>query len=203
MKRTTETTETEQASKPKRKGGWPAGRPRKSRPGTEQPAAPAGMLAKMKARPNWEDDNFVGAGAEYVDRLHIDPELVQALWRDGVALQWITKSVRGAEISEETTKFIRGGWTPVHQSDFDGLLDGKFMQRGVDEVITVDDCMLVARPRDLHSKARNMALKSAGEPMQRTEDLLKYGVPNVTGAEHPTVRNSINKRMERVEIPGE
>lgn len=208
---------------PKRRGGWPAGKPRGPRKPKEEkkpaeapapaPAAQAPtpvqkmmaahkpMIAKMKARPNWDGDDFVGVGVDGADRLYIDPDVVQALYRDGIALQWVTKSVRGQETPQELAKFTRGGWTPVHQSDFDGLLDGRFMSKGIDEPIVVDDCMLVARPVEIHEKAKRAMKKDANLPLQIKEEQLGHGIPNVTGSTHKSVRNSINKSLERVEIP--
>src|ERR1700693_770649 len=110
---------TEEAVTPKKRaGGWPKGRPRTSKPAAEPEAvkvaadraeAPkkSSMLAKMKQRPNWEGDDFVGVGADGVDRLKIPPEIVQALHRDGVALQWVTKSVRGQETPQELSKMTK------------------------------------------------------------------------------------------------
>jgi hypothetical protein len=161
------------------------------------------MLAKMKARPNWESEDFVGVGMEGVDRLKVSPEKLQALHRDGVALQWVTRSVRGQEQPQELSKMTKGGWTPVHQSDFDGLLDGDFMPKGHDDVITVDDCMLVARPSQLQAKARQAERREASRPLQIAEQNLGHGIPGVTGSNHPTAirGNKIDSRMERVEIP--
>lgn len=163
----------------------------------------ATMLSKMKARPNWESEDFVGVGMDGSDRLRIPPDLVNALHRDGVALQWITKSVRGMETPQEQAKFTKGGWTPVYQSDFDGMLDGMFMPKGVDDVITVDDCMLVARPAEIQMQARREMHKEAQRPLQITEEQLGHGIPGVTGSNHPsaTRQNSIKRTMERVEIP--
>lgn len=204
------TTET---STPKRKGGWPAGKPRgKKTPEAEAVAAEPvvaraavpqrnPMMAKMKARPNWESDDYVGVGQDGVDRLRIPPEIVESLYRDGVALQWVTKSVRGQETPQELAKMTRGGWTPVSQSDFDGLLDGMFMSKGVDDVITVDDCMLVARPAEIQKKAKLAERREAGRPLQIAEEQLGHGIPGVTGSNHKSVQNSIKRTMERVEIP--
>src|SRR4051812_12763691 len=76
------------------------------------------MLAKMKARPNWESEDYVGVGGDGVDRLKIPQDIVDSLWRDGIALQWATKSVRGMETPQQLSVMTKGGWTPVHQSDF-------------------------------------------------------------------------------------
>jgi len=198
----------------KRRGGWPKGKPRaKLEPEAivdaanraEQRAALPGdkRTMKMKARPNWEGDDYVGVGQDGSDRLKVPDDIVDALYRDGYALQWITRSVRGQETPQEVSKMTRGGWTPVHQSDFDGLLDGQFMPKGQDDVIVVDDCMLVARPVEIHVKSKMMERKEANRPLQITEDQLGRGIPGVTGSDHPTATrgNLIKKHMERVEIP--
>lgn len=195
----------------KRKGGWPAGKPRgpRSAPVPAEAAAVGetavktrpSMLSRMKARPNWESDDYVGVGQDGVDRLRIPPEIVESLYRDGVALQWVTKSVRGQETPQELAKMTKGGWTPVSQSDFDGVLDGMFMSKGVDDVITVDDCMLVARPAEIQKKARVAEKREAGRPLQIAEEQLGHGIPGVTGSNHKSVKNSIKATMERVEIP--
>ncbi len=204
-------TDESQVEMPKRRG-WPKGKPRMKKttgsPGEplaarSASAAASSMLSKMKSRPNWEDENFVGVGVDGVDRLRIPPEMVRALARDGVALQWITKSVRGQEMPQEQSKFTRGGWTPVHQSDFDGVLDGMFLPKGSDDVIVVDDCMLVARPIQIHNKARQAEHREANRPLQIAEEQIGHGIQNVTGSTHPSATrgNIINKTVERIEIP--
>lgn len=203
-----------EASTEKRRGGWPKGKPRGTKTVASEPIAEPvmaraavpvrnPMLAKMKARPNWESDDYVGVGQDGVDRLRIPPEIVESLYRDGVALQWVTKSVRGQETPQELAKMTRGGWTPVSQSDFDGLLDGMFMSKGIDDVITVDDCMLVARPTEIQKKARASERREASRPLQIAEEQLGHGIPGVTGSTHPTALrgNQIKKSLERVEIP--
>lgn len=206
---------TETSTPAKRKGGWPAGKPRGKKAETEAVAADATesvvpratvparnpMLSRMKARPNWESEDYVGVGQDGVDRLRIPPEIVESLYRDGVALQWVTKSVRGQETPQELAKMTRGGWTPVSQSDFDGLLDGMFMSKGIDDVITVDDCMLVARPTEIQKKARASERREASRPLQIAEEQLGHGIPGVTGSNHKSVQNSIKRTMERVDIP--
>lgn len=189
--------------------GWPKGKPRGPRMTKEEILAAAARAErptqkyKMKARPNWESDDFVGVGHNDVDRLHIPPEIVSSLHRDGYSLQWITRSIRGKDEPQEMAKFTRGGWTPVYQSDFDGLLDGMFLPKGQDEVIGVDDCMLVYRPVEIDAKARLAQRRDSGRPLQIVEESLGRGIPNVTGAGHHTATrgNHINKRMERIEIP--
>lgn len=199
---------------PKRKGGWPAGKPRakKVEPEAVKQAAdraelraksPPSLLSKMKAKPNWESEDFAGVEQDGVDRLKIPDDILMGLHRDGVALQWITRSVRGQEMPQELANMTRGGWTPVHQSDFDGILDGLFMSKGADQVIVHEDCMLVARPVEIQSKARMAQHREARRPLQITEDQLGRGIPGVTGGDHPTATrgNTIRKTLERIEIP--
>jgi len=202
----------EQAQTPKRRGGWPKGKPRPRAQeqiiaaadrAQARAEAPPRLISRMKAQPNWESDDYVGVGMDGVDRLKVPDEIVLNLARDGIALQWVTRAVRGQETPQELSKMTRGGWTPVHQSDFDGLLDGMFMPKGHDDVITVDDCMLVARPMEIHNKAKTMERRDARRPLEISEDQLGRGIPNVTGSDHPTAtrQNHIRKTVERIEIP--
>lgn len=183
----------------KRKSGWPKGKPRNIEKLIEKTTT--SMMAKMKSRPNWDDDTIVFVGEEGVDRLKIPQEIIEQLARDGIALQWITRSVRGQDAPQEMSKMTRGGWTPVHQSDFDGILDGIFMPKGHDEVIGVEDAMLVARPMAIQKKAMQRQRADAKEPIQITEAQLGIGLP-VSGGDHPsaTRQNKINRSWERVEV---
>lgn len=189
----------------KKARGWPKGKPRVTKAkimAMADRAEPVSMLKKMKARPNWEGEDFVGAGIDGVDRLKIPDEIVDALRRDGMALQWITRSVRGMETPQEVSRMTRGGWTPVHQEDFDGLLDGLFMPKGHSDVIGVDDCMLVARPVEIDSKARSANFRQARRPLQVVEDQIGHGIPGVTGSDVHRYggKNTINKSFERIEF---
>jgi hypothetical protein len=198
-----------------RRGGWPKGRPRTTPKTREKMTAEtmnasaaeyqmARMKARMKARPNWESDDFGVEKGE--DRLAISREKIDALARDGVALQWVTRSVRGAEMRGEMSKMAAGGWTPVHASDFDGFLDGDFNEKGTDDVIAVDDCMLVARPMAIHEKTKRQEYRAAQEPLDTVQRTVKYGLP-VSGGDDPTA-TSKNKarvygmdRVDPIEIP--
>jgi hypothetical protein len=195
------------AAPTKRRGGWTKGKPRKTvadvkaaadraDPATKQMAF---MKLKMKARPNWESDDFgMEAGS---DMLNIARETIDAFARDGVALQWATREVRGMEMKRQQRQTAAEGWTPVHVSDFDGILDnGKFLPKGVDEYIQVGDCQLVARPMALHQKAKRAEQTLADEHLDGPRQMLQQGI-NATGGRHPSVRNQINVHLDRVEIP--
>jgi len=197
----------------KKRGGWPKGKPRKPvekiAEGLQEAivtargeSAKVPMLGKMKARPNWDDDTIANVGEDGVDRLKIPDEIIERLARDGIALQWITRSVRGQHTPQEISKYTKGGWTPVHQSDFDGLLDGLFMPKGVDDVIGVEDAMLVARPLAIQQKAREAERRAARTPLAIKEAELGQGI-NVPGGNHPsaTRQNRISKTLERIDVP--
>ncbi len=165
-------------------------------------AGPQKRFTKFRARPNWESEDFVGVGLDGSDRLKISDDKVLDIARDGWSLQWCTHSVRGQPTPQELAKMERGGWTPVYQDDFDGLLNGDFMPKNkLDTPIIVDDCILCYRPTNLHMKAERAQRRDASRPLQIAEEQIGHGIPNVTGATGPGVRNSIKKTMERVEIP--
>jgi hypothetical protein len=192
---------------PTKRKGWPKGKPRtqkvKPAPEAVKAAADRAERPKIKARPNWEGDDFHGVGLDDVDRLKIAPEKLAAIHRDGYALQWVTKSVRGQETPQELSKMTKGGWTPVHQGDFGGLLDGDFMPKGIDEHIIVDDCLLVTRPIEIQAKAKMSERRDANSRVQIIESQMKTTGINVSGGSHPTATrgNMVTKTMERIEIP--
>jgi hypothetical protein len=160
----------------------------------------AKMKAKMKAKPNWESDDFgVDTGT---DLLGIAQETIDALARDGVALQWATCEVRGMEMKRQLRQTASEGWSPVHLSDFDNALDnGKFLPKGTDEYISVGDCQLVARPMAMHQKAKREITKAANAQLGLPQAMARQGIP-VSGGQHVTVRNQINIGLDRgIEIP--
>ena len=210
---------SDQAAAKPRRGGWPKGRPRtvKAPYADVQEVAPAGighnsglmpkaapsMLSKMRARPNWEGEDFVGPDYDMPDRLQIPPDLVKALWRDGVALEWGTQSVLGQEMVREMADAARKGWTVVHNDDFDGVLDGVFMPKGSQVPVTVGASILYARPVGVHVKAKEGERRAARLPLQIAEEQIGHGIPGVTGSDHISAisQNKIKKTMEVVEIP--
>jgi hypothetical protein len=197
---------------PRKKAGWPKGKPRGPRSTFSahtddsmktKTAAAASMISKMKAMPNWESEDYVGVGLDGTDKLHIPPELIQSLQTDGVSLQWVTHKLRGRDEPGELAKMVKGGWTPVNQSDFDGVLDGLFLPKGMDAVITVGDCMLTARPVEIQAKSKMYERQEARRPVRVVEEQIGKGLPGISGGDHPTARmgNTIKKSFERIEIP--
>jgi len=169
------------------------GRPRKE----DSPDAPK---YKMKAKPNWDEDDAGGLEDESPDRLGIAPELVP----DGMSLQWVTDSVYGQAVPQHRARFEKRGWTPVHQQDFDGAFDGLFMPRGKDGEIMVDGMVLMARPSEMTRKAVIDERRRAQDVIRIKENALRGGDINTSlDSQHPSAlkTNRINRTMERVEIP--
>jgi hypothetical protein len=209
-----------QKSEPKAKaktGGWPKGRPRGARMAPKSARvikeaadraelrAKTPLISKMKARPNWETDDFNGGTVDEADLLRIPETIVQDLARDGIALMWATHSIRGMDAKAEYAKATRAGWTPVHADDFNGVLDdGRFVSKGSGEQIMNGDCILVARPMEIESKARFTMRRDAIAKVESAERTFKEtGIMNVTGANHPNALrgNHVTKTIERLEIP--
>lgn len=206
---TDDTTNPTPTPAPKKRTGWPKGKSRKPAPPSQAMIDAAvkramdrpSLISKMKARPNWDDDTLVNM-VEGSDRLRIPEEILDQLTAAGIAVQWITRSVRGQDAPQELGKMTKGGWTPVSQSDFDGILDGLFMPKGKDDVIAVEDCMLVVRPMSLHLKAKMRDAAAAREPLQIKQQELGRGIP-VPGGDHPsaTRQNKIDRTVERIVVP--
>lgn len=170
------------------------GRPRK------EEAPP--VRYKMKAKPNWDEDDVGGLGEESPDRLAIDPALVP----EGMSLQWVTDSVYGQGVPQHRARFEKRGWTPVHQEDFDGAFDGMFMPRGAEGEIKVDGMVLMARPAEMTRKARLDEKRRANEVVRIKEQALRGGDINTSlDSQHPSAlqTNRINRTMERVQVPNE
>lgn len=173
------------------------GRPRKV---VEE--APAPIRHKMKAKPNWDEDDIEMMADESPDRLGIDPSLVP----DGMSLQWVTDSVYGQPVPQHRARFEKRGWTPVHQEDFDKAFDGLFMPRGAEGEIKVDGMVLMARPAEMTRKAALDDRRKAQDVIRIKEQALRGGDINTSlDSQHPTAlrTNRISKTMERVEVPSD
>jgi len=202
---------------------WPKGKPRKPVADATPAAAPAATLTPiqqmqqriaeekaaeaakpkrpmMKAKPNWEEYD---PEDQSQDRLSIPPEL----FPEGFDFQWITDSVLGQAFPRIRADFERKGWTPVHQQDFDGILDGKFMPKGMDGPIEVDGLVLMARPLELSIRAKKMDHQRAREAVLIKQQQLTGGdMPGVSlDSRHPSAVNSnrINRTIEPITIPSD
>ena len=183
----------------------PRGRPRKN-PLIEREAPrealreDQGKPLKMRAKPNWETmDAF---GPETPDRYRIDPSLIP----DGMSAQWVTDTVFGQGVPQHRSEFERGGWTPVHQDDFDGQFDGMFMPKGKQGEINVDGLVLMVRPEEITKKAHYKNRVKAHQQVAIKEQALRGGdLPISLDPSHPSAvrTNRISKSLERVEIPND
>lgn len=187
--------------------GWPKGKPRKPKTDsapteTREPlkARPkVDMRHKMKARPNW-DDYVVADAAE--NELHI----ARDSFPDGMDLQWVADTCLGQPLSKERAGFERKGWTPVHQADFDGLYDGRWMAKGADGEINFKGLVLMARPLEYSVMAKRQEARKAGQQVSIKEAALMGGaMPGVMGADHKSALgfNKVSKTVERIDIPKE
>jgi hypothetical protein len=166
------------------------------RPKKEEKAPPK---YKMKAKPNWEE---IDPNTEDTpDRLRIPVEM----WPEGLSLQWVTDSVLGQSMGQHRAIFERTGWTPVHQSDFDGKFDGMFMPRGAEGEIKYEGLVLMARPLEMTLKAKREDQKRAREQIEIKERALRGGdIPNVSlDAQHESAlkTNKVSKSYERIAVP--
>lgn len=180
----------------------PRGRPRKNPVEREAPREAmrqdSSKPLRMRAKPNWE--TMDASGPETPDRFRIDPSLIP----DGMSAQWVTNTVFGQEMPHHRADFERGGWTPVHQDDFDGQFDGMFMSRGKEGEINVDGLVLMVRPKEITDKAVRKNKLKAYEQVAIKEQALRGGdLPISLDPSHPSAvrTNKVNRTLERVEIP--
>ncbi len=196
---------------------WPRGVPRGPRKekieaakaASDAPPEPQAKPKKAKswtakAGNNWEiDAGFVSRvrgqkDVEWQDsseknRLAIDPKLLERLRHEGIVLQWVTHSVFGKEFPERVSDFRRNGWEYVHAGDIPGI-----------HQVEIDGLKLMARPVEVHEKARRAELAKAREQVATKEQaLLGDGIPGVSGGRHSSALgyNKINRSVEKVEIP--
>lgn len=177
--------------------------------GGEKPAAPttgSGVQApkryKMKAKPNWDDiDDVDPSDMSRIDKYHI----AKSEWPEGFDLRWVRYETFGKEDTQNLSDANKTGWTPVHQSDFDGRWDGRWHQRGTDVNITYGGLALCARPEEISRKSRNAEYRKAREQIEIKERSLRGGdIPNVTlDAQHKSAlqTNRISRTFERISVP--
>lgn len=174
------------------------GRPPKRLLEREEMRDPEIKPYKMRATPNWETMDPIGEATP--DRFRINPDLIP----DGLDAQWITDSVYGQSVPQHRSEFERGGWTPVHQDDFDGQFDGMFMPKGKQGEINVDGLVLCVRPKQLSLKAKRINDRKAREQVAIKEAALRGGdLPVSLDPTHPSAlrTNKVEKTLERVVIP--
>ncbi len=153
---------------------------------------------KMRSKPNWEDIDPTLEDSP--DKLHIPRHLIP----EGMDMIWCTDSVLGQEFPQHRSSREKMGWTPVHQEDFDGQLNGMFMPKGAEGEIKMTGMTLMARPMSLSIKAKTAERRAALEQVAIKEQALRGGdLPVSLDSQHTTAlqSNRINKSMERITIP--
>ena len=178
---------------------WPKGVPRKPKTESAQvQAAPTTGRSSRRGRPNWENYD---ESEDSQDRLHIGKDL----FPPGFDFMWVTDSVYGQSFQQHRSQFERKGWDPVHQEDFDGVFDGKFMPKGAQGEINVDGLVLMARPLEFSIRSREADRRKAVEAVQIKQQQITGGdLPGVSlDSRHPTAvaSNKVNRTYEPVPIP--
>ena len=156
----------------------------------------------FKAKPNWEDADIMDVlSDDNPDKFRIPPDMIP----EGFTLQWIRESYFGQPDPQNVSQFHRGGWTPVHQEDFDGRFNGMFMPKNQEGQIAIGGMVLVYRPIEFTEKARSMEKRRAREQLEIKERDLRGGnLPNVTlDTQHKSALNSnkIGRTFERITVP--
>ncbi len=156
---------------------------------------------KMRAKPNWE--TIDADGPDTPDRLYISPDKIP----EGMSAQWVTSTVFGQSVANHRAEFERKGWTPVHQDDFDGQFNGKWMAKDKEGEIEVEGLVLMVRPKELTDKAQQANDHKARQEVAIKERALRGGdMPGVAlDPTHPSAlrTNKIGKSLERIEVPEE
>lgn len=176
------------------------GRPRKNPIiEREERREPTSTSFKMRAKPNWEDLDV--SSDDTPDRLRIRAGIIP----EGLSAQWVTDSVYGQSMAQHRAEFERKGWTPVHQEDFDGSLDGLFMPKGNAGEIKVEGLVLMVRPKEMTARANLEDKRKAVEQVMIKEQAMRGGdIPISLDSRHPSAlsANKITKSLEQFDIPG-
>jgi len=155
---------------------------------------------KMKAKPNWVEID--SEEEDTPDRFRVPPNLIP----EGMIAQWVTDSVFGQPVPQHRAAFEKKGWTPVHQEDFDGAFDGRYMPKGRGGEIIQDGMVLMMRPKELSEQADLRNRRRALEQVALKEQSLLSGNVGVTlDGTHPSAvkTNRISKSFERIDVPTE
>lgn len=160
-------------------------------------SAPSGAKWQMKAG-KWDTDAF-GDVDSNLRPLEIPVDDIP----EGITLQWVTHSVRGAEEPQRRAKFEQAGWLPVHPEDFDGQFDGRWASKGVTGEIQYDGLVLMAKPTEQVRKSKERDQRAARRQVQIKEQALYGGEINAMGSDHPSAlrTNKINRSYEKMVIP--
>lgn len=172
---------------PKRKGGWPKGKPRKK----AAERAPIHEPLHAESKYQFLDD-------EDDDRLKVPKELIP----DGMDYQWVTDSVLGAPMPQRRARFERRAWRPVPAERHDGI----FTPKGYKGEINVDGMVLMERSIEHSNRARQKDRLKAREQVYVREQQLRGGdLGNKVAfdTQHPSAQrvNRVSKSYEKIDVP--
>lgn len=197
----------------RKRTGWPKGKKRKLTPRipTEPrvTAAPEREpIREAAVRSNrvpleqrkWEGE--YDAGGSSVDRLGI----AQSDIPEGFDLTWVTNSVLGKPEPDRLKAFEKGGWEPVHATDFQGKYRGRWTDKGNDGPIEFNGLTLCARPMEISKKSRARDLREAKQAVMIKEQILRGGEmkglsQDAFQNQSAIASNKISRSLEKVTVP--
>jgi hypothetical protein len=174
-------------------------------------AAAAESATPSKKGPNWDGEavpssrftkykQHEGEWTDYSgeDRLHLDPDIIDALARDGLVCVWVAESCLGQPMDYEVSKFTRNGWQPLDADDAKSIGIG---------AVEIGGLRLMVRDKKMHDKALEAERNKARENVRIKEaGLISGDIPGVTlDSRHPSATriNKINRTYERLTVPEE
>jgi hypothetical protein len=198
---------------PKKRMGWPKGKKRKLTPRipaeprvTAAPGRePIREVTSRASRVPLEQRRWDGeydAGGSSADRLGI----AQSDIPEGFDLTWVTNSVFGKPEPDRMRAFEKGGWEPVHSTDFQGKYRGRWTDKTNDGPIEFNGLTLCARPMEISKKSRARDQREAREAVMIKEQQLRGGEmkglsQDAFQAQSALNSNKISRTLERVTVP--
>jgi hypothetical protein len=170
-------------------------KPRSNKPKSTAPKT-AAPKPKHEAR-----EEFIYEPYQQKSPLQVDPQVVKDLEADGFSLQWSAVECAGMPIRDSYIE--QNGWSPVLRSDWGGILSKHAEGDGPpDSPIMRGGLMLVARPVEIHRKAKQFEKAQAAEKLDNVAAMVNGGMPGVTGSRHKSALgyNRANRTVERITI---
>lgn len=161
-------------------------------------------LERTPIRAKGDEQSFTYQPYKQKSSTEIDPQLIADLNHDGWSVTWMATSCVGLPL--DTAPYYSNGWEPVNKNDFGGVF-AKYCEqnRPADAPVTVGggSLMLMVRHKRIEALARAHEMAEAQAPLQRSERMVRSGIENIPGANHPTAlaHNKINRQIERLDIP--
>lgn len=146
-------------------------------------AARAEEIRKHRANQNLDE----------VDRFRIEPSMIP----DGWTYEWKRRTLLGQEDPAYQVELARQGWEPVPLSRLPMLMPPDWQG----ETIERDGMILMERPAELTSEARDVELRRAKSQVRVKEQQLGQAPDGQFGRDHQQVRPSIKRGYEPMPVP--